>query len=527
MASTVTKTATLVPSGYESLTGMSINASYPIGNGYTNAESTNYTRFDVTASTTGSVYFTFDVSSIPAGATVTGVSARGKAKVSSTTRITNTVMQLYSNTTAKGDNTTFASTTASTQSLTVGSWTRSELTNLRLKIGGTASSSNSSKRIDFYGADVTVTYTVPAYTVTASGDGTIDPASATVEGGGSCEIRISEITNPTVTDNSTDVTSQLEETTEVTATGVPDGNTITGFTTSTISNAYTDADSDTYADLNLAGQTTGTLYLTIDGPTIPAGATITGVEAEATLQFVPGSSTSGFTASCQMYNGSTAMGSATTVASGSTAVAKTKFTLTAGTWTAADIANAQFYLTATNSASSTARHLYVYGVSFKVTYESDDVIYIYTITSIAADHVIVVTEPAPPVPSVPPVITIGTPTRSIISDETGFDQCVCTFTCDQDLQQWEVRATKVGTSPGRGIGLLVESGSTLATGATATIYIDDTELTQGDGEYTISVYGQNTDGVWSGEWVLFIPSGSDGLITADPMQFFVVKEAES
>ena len=97
-----------------------------------------------------------------------------------------------------------------------------------------------------------------------------------------------------------------------------------------------------------------------------------------------------------------------------------------------------------------------------------------------------------------PVITVGTPSRTIISDESGYDQCVCTFRSDMDLQAWEARATKSGTTPARGVGLLVESGTTLAANTDATIYVDDEELTNGDGEYTITVYGQSTGGVWSG-----------------------------
>lgn len=96
----------------------------------------------------------------------------------------------------------------------------------------------------------------------------------------------------------------------------------------------------------------------------------------------------------------------------------------------------------------------------------------------------------------PPVITVGTPSRSIISDESGVNQCVCTFTSDLALQAWEARATK-GVTPARGVGLLVESGTTLAAGATGTVVVDWNELTNGDGEYVITVYGQSTDGVWS------------------------------
>ena len=96
-----------------------------------------------------------------------------------------------------------------------------------------------------------------------------------------------------------------------------------------------------------------------------------------------------------------------------------------------------------------------------------------------------------------PKITVGTPSRTIISDESGYDQCVCTFRSDLALQAWEARATKSGTTPARGVGLLVESGTTLAANTDATVVVDDEELTNGDGEYTITVYGQSTGGVWS------------------------------
>ena len=157
---------------------MSIDSGYPIAHAYTDAASTTYARFNLNASSTASVYLTFDTSDIPDGATISSVTARGKARVSSSPRVTDTVMQLYSNTTAKGENRTFASTTASTQTITAGTWTLSELRNLRLKVGGTGSSSTSSKRIDFYGADVTVTYTASNVPVTGV---SLDKSTDTVE----------------------------------------------------------------------------------------------------------------------------------------------------------------------------------------------------------------------------------------------------------------------------------------------------------------------------------------------------------
>lgn len=189
-------TATLIPSGYIGLTGMTINSSYPIGNGYANSSSTNYTRFDISTSTTGYVYFTFDTSSIPSNATISSVTAQFKARVGNTTRVTNTGAQLYTNTTAKGSSTAFASTTASVRSITAGTWTRSELNNLRLYITGKGSSSSSSKRIDFYGADITVTYTAETVHPTSV---TISPSTVTI-GAGETE----QLTETVLPDNASD-----------------------------------------------------------------------------------------------------------------------------------------------------------------------------------------------------------------------------------------------------------------------------------------------------------------------------------
>ena len=97
----------------------------------------------------------------------------------------------------------------------------------------------------------------------------------------------------------------------------------------------------------------------------------------------------------------------------------------------------------------------------------------------------------------PPVITIVSQDVTKISSITGYDRCTVTFTSDQALTYWEARATTTQT-PGHGVGLLVESG-TLAKGATGYVYVDDEELTNGDLNYRISIYGRNSDGIWSDE----------------------------
>ncbi|MDV3426904.1 MAG: hypothetical protein LIR50_06890 [Bacillota bacterium] len=74
--------------------------------------------------------------------------------------MTNTICQLYTGSTAKGSNSTITSTSSggSLINLTPGNWTRSELNNLRMRIGATSSSSTSSKYVYIYGTDITVSY---------------------------------------------------------------------------------------------------------------------------------------------------------------------------------------------------------------------------------------------------------------------------------------------------------------------------------------------------------------------------------
>lgn len=215
---TVTKTLTLVPSGNTGLTGMSISGSYPVTNAYTDETSTSYARYSIRQSTTGSVYFTFDTSDLPESATITSVTAKARARVSSTTRVTNTKCQLYTGTTAKGSNSTFATTSnpPTAITLTAGTWTRSELNDLRLFVGGTASSSSSSRYIYFYGASVTITYTVATYDVTISNStsATITANPAEVEAGETSEIRADTLAGITVKLDNTDITSQFTQRTE-------------------------------------------------------------------------------------------------------------------------------------------------------------------------------------------------------------------------------------------------------------------------------------------------------------------------
>ena len=401
---TVTQTISACPTSYDTTnySYASVSSTHPLTYGETDSDSTTYAEVNLT---TGSgaetyVYYKFDFSEIPSGATIQSVSAKAKGYVSNTNanRINTRQMQLCRGTTLMGSALTLSNSATEQTFSSVGTWTRDYLltAGIRYYVKRGTSSTSSAYTLRMYGATMTVTYQYNAtsYTITVNAPvGVTTTISDNEPIAGDTVIVTAEADsgNLTWTDNGVDVTSSVVKTQSATDVLIPNGNTISGFTSSNISNAYTDADSDTSATLTLSGGTTGTLYLDMSDITIPSGASILSVSCRATLQYGRNGSSSGFTASCQMYAGSTAKGSSTSVvSSGGSDVSKTTFNLTVGSWIASEINSARFYLTATNNASRTSRYMYVYGVSFSVTYESDGYFYTYTITNVSGNHSIVI-----------------------------------------------------------------------------------------------------------------------------------------
>ena len=158
-----TETKTFYPGAYDS--GASsvqsvTNATNPVGKGSTN---TTYATINLVTGfrATTTIYWPFDLSAIPSGAEIDSVSCKVKASVSSTSGVSSASVQLYSGSTSKGSSTSILSTSTSAKTLSVGTWTRSELQNCRLCLKaqrGTSSTSNT-RSLLFYGADLTVTYT--------------------------------------------------------------------------------------------------------------------------------------------------------------------------------------------------------------------------------------------------------------------------------------------------------------------------------------------------------------------------------
>lgn len=493
-------TARLVPSVLNNAAGTTYLTVTNQDRMFTNTDSTTYgTVTNINASTSSRYVYLrgFNFGSIPDDAIVSSFTIKLKANESGITTSSSYRPRICNNTTTLTGSSSTIGTSASVITFTgvTADWATisgyGDTFGIRVNVR--RAKSGTQGYVNIYGAEIEVNYTVPVYhsvTITNSTSATVTASDTNPLEGTDVTITSNTLSGITVTDNNVDVTNQFQQVTSGTANCVPSSNTNSNFSITNIDNAYDGYDSATSATLSLSGGGTGTLYLNFNTASIPSGATINSVSCKVTTQFSRNGSSSGFTSSMQMYSGTTAKGSATQWVSSATDVSKTTYTLTVGSWTSSELANAKLYITATNNASSTVRYIYVYGATLTVSYVFDG--YVYTISNIVADHTIVVSAGA-----TPPTITVGTPSRSIISALSGYDQCVCTFTSDMALQAWEARATKSGTTPARGVGLLVESGTTLAAGASGTVYVENEELTNGDGEYTITVYGQSTGGVWS------------------------------
>ncbi len=404
---TVTETVQLVPSGYTGVTNIttSTNASYAISNGYKGSGDTSSSaRLSMQTSTTGYMYYTFDTSGIPAGATITGITGTVTVRVSNTTRVTNTVCQLYSGTTAKGSNVTFASTTTgNTVTLSPGSsWTRSELNDLRLRIGGTGSSSSQTKYIYFYGATINVSYSSTAYDITVSNStsATVTVGETPVGAGGSTDIYADTLAGITVKDNGVDVTGQFVQVPDESISAVPGSTVTTGFSASGAAfyqSSSTSSDSwlryaighsaeSPYSTSNTSNTyvkpegDTGWMNYPFDFSDIPVGATIktVGVKVYGASENATVDST--HVARFQCYSGSTAKGSIQNFTSTSNSLV----TVTdVGTWTRAELQSAQLRFEVGYYGGR------MLGITWTVEYEVDG--YVYTITNVQADHAIVVT----------------------------------------------------------------------------------------------------------------------------------------
>ena len=222
---TITRTGSISahPTSYDSTnySYASVSSSYPLTNGQTDSNSTTYAQVNWKTGQNAEtyVYYIFDFSSIPVGATINSVTAKAKGYVNTTnsSRVTSRQMQLFSGTTAKGSALTISTSTSEQTFSNVGSWTRADLQNARIRYYVKRGTSNTSSNytLRMYGATMTVNYswqeTTYDITVSNSTSATVTANPTEVEAGGSSEIRADSVSGLTIKDNGTDVTSQFTQ----------------------------------------------------------------------------------------------------------------------------------------------------------------------------------------------------------------------------------------------------------------------------------------------------------------------------
>lgn len=399
----VNDSAAVIPSGYTGNSNLTAGTgNYVPANGYhDHTWSTNYARWTLGSSNTSTVcyvYYTFDTSAVPSDATITSVTATVKAYRNNRVTQSTAGVQLYANTTAKGSAVAGTlGTSATTVDITNGgSWTRSELNNLRLRLYGVRSSTSNTGYLYFYGATVTINYTVSgteyevAISNNVSGVTTIPSTTQYVFQGKTQEILISgiqDLSTVTITDNNNDIKSSLTYSTSIqnTTDFIPNQLYGSSGTTSNTNNGLGDTSSTTYAQLRLQSGTY--LAYSFDVSSIPSNATISSVSCKVKGCVTRTSSA----ATVRLYNGTTAMGSTVNLATNSTA---TVTDLNCGTWTRSQLNNVNVRVDSTYTSNSTY-YAYFYGSELTITYSVSGQFYTYTVSNISADHTIAINNAGP------------------------------------------------------------------------------------------------------------------------------------
>ena len=285
----------------------------------------------------------------------------------------------------------------------------------------------------------------------------ISPAGQTyVIGGNSYELNIytDSLDDINVLDNDVDVTNQLVLTHSTgessTDTFIPtsydssnssydsiyEGSPTNGLTAHTDSNRICAYVTQTaYAEAKLT--------YNFDCSSIPQNATITSVTCIASAACYSNGQYFN-TRTLQLYSGSTAKGSATTITG--TGNTRTEHNISGGTWTRAELDNAKIVLYIQRGNNTTQASFSFWGATLSVSYTLPvEDYYVYTLTNVSADHTIIIANAIIEIPEEDPQYNYYPITISSIN------------------------AT---TTPGRGTTRIVEG-----TNQTITIYPDDPQLT--------------------------------------------------
>lgn len=484
----INDTLTFTPTSYTGATNFaSENTTYPWSRGFNDSEHTdNYARFQLNASSTSAdcyIYYVFGVYGIPSNATITSVTC--SARISRNNRVGTSTIQLYSGTTAKGSSATFSSQNTTGTNVTVtnisntGTWTLSELQNARLRITGRRSNTNNAGYIYFFGATLTVNYSVQGIsyeitsTLSTNAVDSINPAGLTLVNEGEnyvLSIYGNSLDNIKVEDNGTNVTSSLvrrENDLSGSVSSVAQSNFDTGFSTSG-AQFYISSSSTGTSNLEMAiGYTaespnpsfptgtsvgnytyvkdggsntaTGWIIYNFDFSSIPENAIINSVSVKVYGCREDSTVDSTHVAKVGLYSGNTLKGAEQEFSSTSNSIMTIN---NVGTWTRQELQNAKLRFTVAYYGGR------IGGITWSVNYSSQSsnpYYWTYTLTNVNADHTIV----------------IGDAIIEIPDEDPQYDYFPITIS--------SINAT---TTPGRGTTRVIES-----TDQTITIYPDDPLIT--------------------------------------------------
>lgn len=140
------------------------------------------------------------------------------------------------------------------------------------------------------------------------------------------------------------------------------------YSVSNLDNALAGSDNTSYAQINLTRNANAVtqIYYNFTLPTIPSGATDISVSCTCKCSISTTTASRVSTRQAQLYRGTTAMGTAYTVANSTTA-----FSISAGTWTAANLNSGvklRLYAVRGTSNTTTSYYFRLYGATLTVTY---------------------------------------------------------------------------------------------------------------------------------------------------------------
>lgn len=391
----ITSAVTFIPQSYVSA-GTYTFTHQTAANAYTNADSTTSDRLTLSANRNNArqseMYYIFDmsdVSDIPSNATIDSVTANVKYYVSSTSYVTAVSIGLYTGTAAKGTAITTRPTSATKYAITAGNWTLSELQNARLYVSATHSRSNTAAYLYFYGADLTVNYSVNgveyevSFSNTTSDVTTVPSTTQYVWEGGSQSIEfngIEDLDYFTIEDNGNDISGVITYVTGGTKNAIPSELVGSSGNVTNPNNGLSDTSSTAYSEV--PGGSANYMEYAFDMSSIPSNATINSVACSVKAQHTRSTAIG----SAQLYAGSTAKGSAYTF--GNTT---TPFNLTTGTWTASELQTLRLRIGSTYTGTSTY-YTRFYGAELTVNFTLDNAVYVYTISNIQTDHSIAISD---------------------------------------------------------------------------------------------------------------------------------------